>query len=781
LSASLLRADADNPGRFELDLSWVAGPNAATELIGYTVRYKQTKNADGTPFVGTDGLPDIWRTYVNGRSQDFQGTSANPSLTIKNLAEGDYDFEVVEVELTLAPSELKNGKLHSQHVTLEGGLGNDVVAGFRYTVPLFGAQGGNLFLDGGDSLTDPIIWNNPLAPLPLGFIATPPPGGNQVARPREFAAYLNGGGGNDFVDGGLVNQGLGQDYTYMGVEFKGLNTLVGGQGSDTFVVRNGGKALGDSFDWIVKYGNETPVNFGSGGVGNSLNGGMHNLVVSLVDFLTLSDTVVSQGKFIDQIHVPRGRAFAMGNSLENYIIENSMGTSSFNTLVGGAARDSLVGNRKGNLLVGGNAYGMDNVGMAIKDFAPVFSGGNGLEYSIFRDTDPIPTMPNGPAAADPSQFWFVPGYYGAAYDPNSNRDTLVAGAVNTTLDGGAGADSLWGSGEGDEDDRAARSGDTFIVSRGAGGRLFSQDIRYGDAVIGNGGNDTVVFTDSDYLWWGTPQNDGITRIPHVEGGALAMNGYTIGPDISNLVLQMGAPTARNATGNSNSTGNDHAGGFTEVGSNRIVGNEFDNIIDGSGVGGNNNEGSGFDTLTGNGGSDLFVVSGYTKSTDNQWNPRYNNSGVWQPNDSTYTDADFVLITDFTAEDILSFGNTANFWIGGTPVGFNSENLNNFVRNGVVPTATSFGIYTANNSTPNLVAQVNLVGGLELDIANIGSWTQQNPNGDGSRGIYYEIAGVNFLDGGVGGTPIAATDLFDRTQYAQQASTASLSALMGQIV
>jgi hypothetical protein len=157
LNASVLRADADNPGRFELNLSWEARPNAATELIGYTVRYRQTKNADGTAFVGTDGHPDIWRTYVNGRSQDFQGTSANPSLTIKNLAEGEYDFKVAEVELTLTPTETKDGLLYSKHVSLEGGLGND-------NLTIAGSDGGRM---SGGSGRDTFSINSDLSGLSL--------------------------------------------------------------------------------------------------------------------------------------------------------------------------------------------------------------------------------------------------------------------------------------------------------------------------------------------------------------------------------------------------------------------------------------------------------------------------------------------------------------------------------------------------------------------------------------------------------------------------------------
>jgi hypothetical protein len=191
-------------------------------------------------------------------------------------------------------------------------------------------------------------------------------------------------------------------------------------------------------------------------------------------------------------------------------------------------------------------------------------------------------------------------------------------------------------------------------------------------------------------------------------------------DISNLILQAGSPSARIAIGNDDSKGNPNEGG------NYIVGNEFDNVIDGGGVGGNNNTGTGVDVLTGGSGNDNFVVQGYTSSTTNEWSPEiidYEDGplagfSVWFPqrDKSTYTDADYVVISDFEAGDNLELsGSTSNYWIGaalgnGIPTSFN----NNVPLLGYLqtPDTSRFGIYTA--GTPNLVAIVNLAGGLELD-------------------------------------------------------------------
>jgi Ca2+-binding RTX toxin-like protein len=770
--------DLDNPGKKQFDLAWTAAANALETVAGYTVEYTE-KGGDG-----------FWKTYVHGKSQDFQGNRANPRLTVKNLDPGDYEFKVTAHEIAI-PALKARGIGSARHVTLQGGGGNDAVIGTRYSKDLPGDLASDRF-------TDPLFWNNPIDPLPLGFLFNPAPFRNGVQNPFEFATYLDGGFGNDFLDGAFVNDGSGDDYVQQGVTFKGLNTLVGGQGSDTFVVNNGGNAIGDEFDWVVKFGNETPVDYGNGGVGASLNGGQHNLVVSLVDYLTLSDTLVHQGKFIDQLNLPYSRQFGMGNRLDNFISETSLAVSSNSTLVGNTGRDSIVGTSKGNLLVGGTAYGMDNVGLAIRDFASVQDGGNNLKNSIFRDTDPVPVNPGGPGAADPGQFWFVPGFYGSVYDPNRNRDTLVSGGTNTTLDGGAGADSLVGSGPGDDEDTAARRGDTFIVSQGSGGNT-SKNINAGDAVFGNGGNDTVIFTDSDYLWWSG----------HEEGAELDMNGYTIASDISNLVLQMGAPTARDATGNRSSTGNDHRGWFDEVGSNRITGNEFDNILNGGGVGGDANVG-GFDTLTGNGGSDLFVVSGYTGASNNKWEPSITDykegvreiDGVevslagkseWDPSKSEYTDSDFVLITDFTPnEDFLSLaGRASDYWIGAAPSQFDTNNVRPLTGTGT-PDADNFGIYrtgTYGSSAPDLVAQIKTAGGISLDVGTLAqAYTPapSNPIPTGDKpaqylgwGTFYKLDGATFDNGTIQFADLL-TNANDFRANTQTPSTASLPDLMNRI-
>ncbi len=798
--------DLRNVGKYQFDLSWAAEPFFESEVVGYTVEYKAVGNPDA-----------IWLTYVNGTSQDFKGTPENPALTVTNLEDGAYDFRVTAQRLAIPVVRDADGAgkpVAAQHVTLQGGAGNDGIFGLRLTK---GLPGGVLL----DGYTLPLVGNNPIAPLPTGFIFNPGPYQHRPTLPQGFATYVDGGFGDDLLAGAFVNDGSGDDYEFQGITFKGLNTLDGGQGSDTFVVLNGGQALGDEFDWVMKRGNETPVNYGEGGVGASLNGGQHNLVISAVSYLSLSDTLIHQGKYIDQLGLAGAGQFGMGNRLDNYIYDGGFG---LNTLVGGTGRDSIVGSGAGNVLIGGNAYGLDNVGFAIRDFASIADGGNGLTSSIFRDTDPIPADPNGPGTADPSQFWFVPGYYGRVFDPNRNRDTLVANDAST-LDGGAGYDSLVGS----ETDN--KKGDNFFVSAGPGEIEpgFSKFIEFGDAVFGNGGNDTVTFTDSDNLWW----------TGYEEGETLAMNSYTIAEDISNLVLQMGAPTARDGTGNASSTGN------PGTGSNLIVGNEFDNILFGGGVGA-----TGIDTLIGDGNVDVdgdgVIDLDGSRSSDNfivddgkgvreyrgamTWEPEIENVAadptagtparwVWRKATSVYKDDDFVVIRDFEPGDVLTLNGDINeFSIGALPSSDDSKKLGDIkvtpsgVDGSEEFTGMEFGIYYTGKvqSTADTLTGAITTIGIEAPklIAVIKSSTDLlDTNRDGALGFDANFDGVQNNElvarNGYTGETYLQSDYANAPKtmgwgqfyelgtsnfaqyvdqpYTPQASIASLSDLMGQIV
>ena len=695
----------DPANKNAVTLSWTVptSPGGAlnTQTTGYLVKYR-CLDEEGNALTP-------WLTYLSGSSQDLGGSSVNPSLLVDNLPNSvkdstgtgrdvtSYDFQVTAQETVLPavtdmdPASPTFGQLIARPVSLIGGGGLD---GNGSEVIL-----GEYLNDVGTNLSKvrEVLINNP-----TGTIETPAPWSLTSGRNFSFfPTYQDGKGGNDLLVAPYINDASGSDFTayqnFQGVPtavtFSGLNTLVGGTGSDTFVVSNGGTTL-DTLNGIVTTGAYDQV------IEFAPSAGEENLIISDIEYLTLSDTDISQGKFISQAWTSGNSAFGgqylAGNRLDNTLT----GYGSTDILMGGVGRDFITGR---GLLIGGSAYGLDSIAGAMLDYYGVTpdnnlgAGGTGFtprnplrqKDSIYRDTDPVPPGVNGPGSADLSQYWLNGN---GQYDPMRNSDTLVGSG---TLDGGAGADSMVG-GAGNDD---------FYVS-GAG-----------DTIRGGGGNDTAVFTGSDIFWSGLPDS---TTTPL---------SYGINPSISNLKLQDGSPIARIGTGNSTSTGNQSGSNLgRETGSNKIVGNEYDNILDGGGVG------VGVDTLEGGEGSNTFVITSYIGSERNA-SAKYSNPNILVAtyNITQYaTDADYAYISDFNETDKLDLvGDNSSYLIGSAPSGFSLNNIKG--GDALTDSSTTFGIYFApDTSTPNLVAVINCVGGMRLG-ENLAYQSFGGINVDGTNG------------------------------------------------
>jgi hypothetical protein len=540
------------------------------------------------------------------------GTAANPALIVDNLptlsSAQSYDFRVTAQQLTLPTSTDPNtGLVSAKPVTLQGSNNNDVIWSYMPAETLFGGA------EVSYNSNAPILTNNPYGSIP---VPTQP----SLSSWDAYPAYIVGQNGDDLYVTNQIGYGDGSDYTVGGVTFTGLHTMVGGIGSDTFIVSNGDTTFNNGvvtngpngFDLCIKYGNETPVNYskfapstpaGIDPSGVSLNGGQHNLIISDVAAIQLSDQVVSQGMFVDELLVNGSGRFGEGNRLDNFIYDVNTKTGA-NTLVGATGRDSIAGAGGKDVLIGGTATGLDSIAGALADLS------SGNSTSIYRDTDPTPSnaITGGPGNADPSQYWTQNGRLGGlVYNYLGNSDTLIS-TGGATMDGGAGADSMVGAG-----------GDTFYVSSGgpdiyydnAGVRTnragkdrenknhagYSDSYTpagagspVADVVTETGGTGTIVYTGSDVFWSGLP------------GATTAVLGYALsGTAISNITLQKGDAIARYATGSASSTGNDALGGVTgEVGSNVLIGNEYGATLDGGGVGAG--AGIGIDSLVGNAGN-----------------------------------------------------------------------------------------------------------------------------------------------------------------------------------
>ncbi len=714
LNVGSVTPDPKNPANKKaVSLSWSVPTTPAGDLksqtLGYLVKYR-CLDADGKPI-------SPWLTYLSGTSQDLNGTSANPRLLVDNLPTssagkpvGRYDFQVIAQETVLPavtdinPASPTFGQLIARPVSLIGGDdGSEVILG-----DILDTAGKSY------SNTRAELNNNPVDPAGPGNIPTPAPWNPTARFSGLFPTYQDGKGGDDFLISPFINDGSGSNFTAWqniggvpkAVTFSGLNTLVGGTGSDTFVVSNGGTDLNvvngvvqtSAFDQVIKYGLETPA-------------GQNNLVISAVDYLTLSDTDVSQGKFINQAWAAGADQYVAGNRLDNTLVAYGSG----DTLLGAGGRDSLMVADTNTLaggkytLIGGTAYGLDSIAGALKDFKAVSLGGNGYSTSIYRDYDPVPVNANGPGTADPSQYWMVNGPFGPVYDPLRNSDTLVANygssESSAILDGGAGNDSMVGG----------IGNDTLYVSNGSISNATS--MKGSDIVAGKGGNDWIIFTGSDTYWSGK-----LGATTDTLGYALSNDGDALGgQSISNIKLQDGSPVARFATGNATSTGNQQKSNLgEELGSNRLIGNELANTLDGGGVGGTDPEdkGVGVDTLTGGGGVDLFVIGANYRNSDSNRAASVNLSGnITRDNirgREWATDADYAEVSDFTSIDELQLsGRYSDYVIGSAPSGFYQNNING-ADNLLANNSTKFGIYKVDGiSSPDLVAVINCTEGFNL--------------------------------------------------------------------
>jgi hypothetical protein len=700
-------------------------------------------------------------TYLRGTSQDLTGTTLQPKLNVDNLPTSftdpytgitynsanssiSYNFKVTAQATVLPAFTNFNGDLIAQPVSLLGGQGNDVIYG-----GLLNNVATNI------SNTRPVLTNrpNPLENF-QGLIPAPYGEGNSPLASNSglFPVYESGGlGGNDLLIAPVINDGSGNNFTayqyinneIKAVEYSGLCTLQGGQGSDTFYVANGGTSISvqngvvttDSYDYIIKYGKETAA-------------GQHNLVLSGINYLSLSDTTVNQGQFIDQAWAPYGNQYLGGNRLDNTFISYVGG----DTLLGAGGRDFLDASKAaaaGDALIGGTAYGLDNISRALADF------NNGLKNSIYRDTDPVPVNVNGPGAADNSQYWMVNG----RFDPLRNSDTLLGATIaGNTLDGGAGNDSMVG---GEKNDLFYISSVTNHWSRTPTGQIIGttgsgiKTTNDGDCVVGGGGNDTIVGTASD-LYWSGIAGATTARITFDLGGPTGGDNQG-GQSISNIILQAGDPIALGAIGNLTSTGNAQG-----PGSNILVGNEFSNTLDGAGVGGASQTGTGIDVLTGRGGADYFIVSGYTASSSDKaasfkTPPISTSDSLSGVTTSSYeldpgkyrTDKDYVVITDMQAVDkIIVPGVDRDYLLGKAPSSFGDNNIGG--SSVLTSASTDFGIYTRSG---NLVAQVKgiAVGTLgpiatiSATAANSGSTVTARIDGQGSTAADpNHLGGSNFF-------------------------------------
>jgi Ca2+-binding RTX toxin-like protein len=483
-------------------------------------------------------------------------------------------------------------------VTIEnavGGTGDDRIVG----------NGANNVLDGRAGI-DTLSYETATAGVTVDLTSTTPQdtGGAGIDTLRNFenltgsafddvltgqsgATILSGGSGNDVLDGGA-----------------GADTMAGGAGNDTYFVDDAGDVVSES------PGEGTDIVHSS--VSFTADGDLENL--------TLIGTAAINGTGNSLANVIRGNNSA--NVLDGGIGNDTLiANNGDDTLIGGAGNDTLSGGLGADAMSGGSGndtYNVDNVGDLVIENAAEGTDTvvSTIDYALTANVENLSL--SGAALAGTG---------------NSLANAIRGTDGNNVLDGGAGADKLYGYAGDDtyhvdtSSDRTAEipggGNDTVIASTsyrlfsyienltltgtaGFGGTGNVEDnvitgnsgansllgLEGSDTLIGNGGNDWLDGgLGADTMTGGTGSDtytvdnalDSVTENAG-EGTDLVRSriDYTLGANVENLTFL--------GTADLDGTGNDLA--------NALRGNAGDNVLDG---------GAGADKLYGYGGNDTFII------------------------------------------------------------------------------------------------------------------------------------------------------------------------------
>jgi Ca2+-binding RTX toxin-like protein len=419
---------------------------------------------------------------------------------------------------------------------------------------------------------------------------------NSLTSQQNTNDTLSGGAGNDFISSGGGDDLLDAEFSgwfYFNRSFlyvditnseasSGMDTLSGGDGSDTYIIDNPGDRIIETF-------------------GPGLD------EVRAVVSYTLPDE--SLGYVEDLVAISASANSLTGNSLDNRI-EAFDGTDS--TLDGGAGSDVLVGKSGNDSLSGGagsdllqGALGDDTLNAGNDSLnADYMQGGLGNDLYILNDS---PAFIEEGLNEGIDEVQVASDY---TLDPNlenltivgsdsvqgtgNELDNLISGnTVANTLSGLAGADILLGNagndyldgGVGADSINGGEGNDTLT-----GGTISGLDDGYKDTLRGGIGNDLfLIYSRQDDFDGEFGDKDTVyTPVTNFDTRNL----------VENLYLGSGAfnSTINGGFGGFQDTA--HLKGFGDSENNIIVGNNGDNVLEGAG---------GNDTLVGGAGNDTLIV------------------------------------------------------------------------------------------------------------------------------------------------------------------------------
>ena len=423
------------------------------------------------------------------------------------------------------------------------------------------------------SATASIIDNESPAPVaPIAIVGTT---GNDILKGTQFADALTGGNGNDVLDGGAGN-----------------DSYDGGAGNDIYIVEDAGdtytEAPGGGTDLVISYlsthtlgGNvENLTLAGSAvtGIGNSEN----NIIIGNASNNTIEggvgDDILDGGAGTDTVSY-NGAAAAVTVNLSLTTPQNTVGAgtdtlSNFENLRGSNFNDTLTGDAKSNILIGG--LGNDTLnGAGATDTVSYETATAGVTVSLLL------------AGAQNT--------VNAGTDTLSNFENIRGSSFNDTLTGNGGTNILTG-GLGDDVLNGDAGSDTASYETSAAGVTVSLALAGAQNTIGAGTDTLSNFENlrgsnfNDTLTGNAASNVLIGHLGNdvLDGGAgtdtasyeTATTGVAVSLAIAGAQNTIGAGTdtllnfehLRGGVGNDTLTGN--------TGSNIITGGLGNDVLDG---------------------------------------------------------------------------------------------------------------------------------------------------------------------------------------------------------
>ncbi|MBW4474768.1 MAG: hypothetical protein KME45_30970 [Stenomitos rutilans HA7619-LM2] len=440
---------------------------------------------------------------------------------------------------------------------LYGGAGNDYLYGDESNNELFGND--ELYGEAGDDLLDGGAGNDRLDGGE----------GNDELYGRAGLDVLNGGAGDDLLSGGDDNDqlfgeagsdtligGTGDDRLDGG---NGNDRLFGEEGNDTLIGGAGGDTL-DGFD-----GNDQFF----GGAGNDqINGGAGSDTVNYADspqgIVVNLDESNPYNNPTSAFNLEPGFTIAAGTATDGFGTTDTL--QNLENMIGSNFDDVLIGNSGANQItaLAGNDLLIGNAGNDTLD------GGDGLDTVSYR--------------YDPKAV-FVSLEQGTATDGFGDTDRLIN--IENVV-GSNGNDRLIGDNQSNR--LSGGNGDDVLEARGGNDTLYGNDGN--DTLLGEAGDDTLIGGAGADLLQGGESSDTASYITAAAGV------------IASLTTGMGA------------TGDARGDIFQDIEnlegsaySDRLIGDDFTNVL--SGLGGDDflDGREGDDVLYGGDGRDRLLGSG----------------------------------------------------------------------------------------------------------------------------------------------------------------------------